>query len=103
MLVGGLGGDTLFGNLGADTFRYLGFTDSSNSHGGFGADVIGDFQRGVDKLDLSAVLRGAPAGALIIESYSGWTFVDVYNPGVGHLVVQLVGSNAVAMSDIISG
>ncbi|WP_457094887.1 calcium-binding protein, partial [Microvirga sp. P5_D2] len=51
-LIGGAGTDRLFGNAGADTFQ---FTASSESIVGTKADVIADFIRGLDLIDLSAI------------------------------------------------
>jgi Ca2+-binding RTX toxin-like protein len=50
-LLGGGGADGLTGGAGADTFRYDAASDSS---GGL-HDLIGDFQTGVDKIDLSRI------------------------------------------------
>lgn len=44
-IVGGSGNDMLFGGTGVDTFIFA---------GGSGADTIRDFERGLDKIDLSA-------------------------------------------------
>lgn len=45
IIVGGVGNDTLFGGAGADKFIF---------ESGSGTDTIRDFERGVDKVDLSA-------------------------------------------------
>jgi Ca2+-binding RTX toxin-like protein len=52
VLIGGPGTDRLIGNAGADTFR---FTASSESIVGTKADVIADFTKGLDRIDLSAI------------------------------------------------
>jgi Ca2+-binding RTX toxin-like protein len=52
VLIGGAGTDRLFGNAGADTFR---FTASSESIVDKKADVIADFVKGLDRIDLSAI------------------------------------------------
>jgi serralysin len=52
VLIGGAGTDQLFGKAGADTFR---FTASSESIVGTKADVIADFVKGLDRIDLSAI------------------------------------------------
>jgi Ca2+-binding RTX toxin-like protein len=51
LILGGGGADGLTGGAGADTFRYDAASDSS---GGL-PDLIGDFQTGVDKIDLSRI------------------------------------------------
>jgi Ca2+-binding RTX toxin-like protein len=50
LIVGGGGGDSLTGGAGADTFRY----DSTSDSVGI-PDLIGDFQTGLDKIDLSRI------------------------------------------------
>ena len=50
LLQGDAGKDTLFGGAGADTFVFRSTTHSSASASG--ADIIRDFTRGVDKIDL---------------------------------------------------
>jgi hypothetical protein len=59
-LVGGAGADKLRGGFGADTFRYLAASDSGTAQGT--SDVIADFERRVDKLDLSAIDAGGAEG-----------------------------------------
>jgi Ca2+-binding RTX toxin-like protein len=51
LIVGGSGADALTGGGGADTFRYDSASDSSPGL----ADLIGDFQSGLDKVDLSRI------------------------------------------------
>ena len=51
-LVGGRGTDTLTGGAGADLFRFLTNQDSGV---GLARDVITDFEKGSDKIDLSAL------------------------------------------------
>jgi Ca2+-binding RTX toxin-like protein len=52
-LIGGLGTDTLRGGGGSDIFRFESADDSSTAEGQ--QDQIVDFQRGFDKIDLSAI------------------------------------------------
>ncbi|WP_210529664.1 calcium-binding protein [Rubellimicrobium arenae] len=76
-LVGGAGGDELTGGAGADRFVFRAQGDSpwqSNDH-----DVIKDFQRGVDKIDLSGIdanqhLSGNQAFDTLI--HSTWPYED---------------------------
>ncbi|MES2338060.1 MAG: cadherin domain-containing protein [Pseudomonadota bacterium] len=53
VLIGGDDGDTMTGGAGADIFRLLAAGDSARS--GSDRDTITDFQRGVDRIDLSAI------------------------------------------------
>ena len=51
LLIGGAGNDNLYGGAGADTFRFVTPDDSL-----FGsADIIFDFEHGVDKIDLRSM------------------------------------------------
>ncbi len=59
VLIGGGGADSLAGYGGADTFRYDLASDSAPGR----SDLIGDFQSGLDKIDLSRVdANSAAAG-----------------------------------------
>lgn len=66
-LCGGRGADTLAGNAGADVFDYNLATDS----GPRARDVITDFVRGVDKIDLSGIDANA-ATAGTNQAFSGF-------------------------------
>ena len=50
-LIGASGADTMTGGQGADVFVFTAVTDSAPSE----RDLITDFQRGADKIDLSAI------------------------------------------------
>ncbi|RFD23893.1 peptidase [Pseudomonas sp. GL93] len=54
-LTGGAGSDTLIGGGGADTFVYNQASDSSPAN----PDILEDFTSGVDKIDLSKILKEA--------------------------------------------
>lgn len=61
LLVGGAGLDNLYGGAGADVFDYNSAAESKVAT--TGRDVIRDFVRGVDKIDLSGIdANGATAG-----------------------------------------
>jgi Ca2+-binding RTX toxin-like protein len=99
-LIGGAGGDWMGGGAGADLFRFLATTDSSAATG---YDAVGQFQTGVDRLDLSAIdantgaagdqaftigaLAVGQAGRLQITTTSGYTLVegDVNGDGVADI------------------
>lgn len=51
-LSGGRGKDVMFGGSGADTFVFSGITEIGRGANG---DTIGDFRRGTDRIDLSAM------------------------------------------------
>jgi Ca2+-binding RTX toxin-like protein len=117
ILVGGAGSDRLSGGSGADIFAFgqavLG-TSRAGQH-----DLIVDFQRGSDKIDLSAlytdhaigaVSAGSAAAGETVGDYgivynisSGRTVVYGDNDGVAgaDFVIELSGSIALARSDII--
>jgi Ca2+-binding RTX toxin-like protein len=65
-LCGGSGADSLTGNAGADVFDYNLATDSSNAK----RDVITDFVRGMDKIDLSGI--DANTGADRNQAFTGF-------------------------------
>ena len=100
LLVGGGGSDTLQGGDGADTFIYQLATDSPATT----IDLILDFQTGVDKLDLTA-LNTSAADRFTILSANGGTLVavDLLGDGSLDLVIQAVGNNAIAASDVLFG
>lgn len=56
LLAGGAGADTLTGGPGADVFDFDSITDSATGE----ADLITDFQRGTDKIDLSTIDANGP-------------------------------------------
>jgi len=73
------GNDVLFGQAGADTFVF--------EHG-TGGDVIGDFQAGVDKIDLTAI---------------GYTWQDVQNSlheNGGNTAIDLGGGDLVVLNGV---
>lgn len=53
VLLGGIGRDTLIGGEGADTFLYLSADESTVLDRAL--DMIGDFEAGIDKIDISAL------------------------------------------------
>ena len=80
------GNDVLFGEAGADTFIFA---------RGTGGDVIGDFQRGLDRIDLRAF--GFTSFAQLQTSF-------VQNGDVGAIILgngDLVVLHGVAMSQLV--
>ncbi|MFT0475923.1 M10 family metallopeptidase C-terminal domain-containing protein [Pseudomonas antarctica] len=61
-ITGGAGGDKLYGGGGADTFVYDRVSDSSAKR----PDILLDFASGVDKLDISGILKTAGISKLNI-------------------------------------
>lgn len=88
-LTGGTGKDVQSGNAGADTFVFLAIDDSTTSLAG--RDLITDFQRNTDRIDLSAIdaitstlglddafkLVKKGANANVSEGQIGWYKVDL--------------------------
>ncbi|WP_198053006.1 VCBS domain-containing protein, partial [Cupriavidus taiwanensis] len=106
-IAGGGGGDTLRGGSGRDTFVYNAVADSTAA----GMDVITDFQRGTDRLDLRPVLgdTGFQWGGLTPTAHGAWyqqsggntyVYVDVDgNPATAEMVIRLDGLHDLTKSD----
>ncbi|BDB28967.1 VCBS domain-containing protein (plasmid) [Cupriavidus sp. P-10] len=104
---GGGGGDLLSGGAGRDVFIYNAVLDSSTG----GMDVITDFQRGTDRLDLRPVLgqTGFEWGGRTPTAHGAWfgqsggntyVYVDVDgNPATAEMVIQLNGLHELAKTD----
>jgi serralysin len=95
-ITGGGGADTLGGQGGADTFVYVAASDSRVS----AADIIVDFETGVDRIDLTGVRTGASDTFGIAYSGSGsFLFVDLGGDGTNDMLIQLANTRLVS-SDI---
>lgn len=96
ILLGGFGNDTLTGGAGQDTFIWKG--------GETGADVITDFEVGVDKLDLSDLLVGATeanlSDYLTFSFGANGTTITVDTNG---LADGGVGAQTILLSDVDLG
>lgn len=120
VLVGDAGADVLTGGSGADVFVFRAATDSLNQLGG--ADLITDFQIGIDKLDFTGldadpiaagdqaftlVLGGNAAGTIHIEKFGAGadaiTQIAVNLDGDGNpdLIVQLTGTLNLGAGDFL--
>ena len=120
-LMGDLGADRLIGGMGRDTFVFTRFSDSKIEAPQ--RDVIVDFQRGADRIDLSAIdgHRGR-AGDQAFEFIGGAGFdgadrqgdvrvqrfqdgvvvsVDVNGNGRGDMLIEVHGVSTLAASDFI--
>ncbi len=109
ILIGGTGADTLTGGAGADSFVYQSNADSSV---GTGRDVITDFTRGADRIDVSALnassfvgtsLFSGQAGQLRYVSFDGTTIIELDSNGdrVADLQIELNGMIGLGFSDFI--
>jgi serralysin len=120
VLVGDAGADVLTGGSGADVFVFRASTDSLNQLGG--ADLITDFQVGIDRLDFSGldadaatagdqafslVLGGNAAGTIHVEHFGAGadaiTQIAVNMDGDGNpdLIVQLTGNVNLGLGDFL--
>ena len=73
ILYGGGGADTLWGGTGSDVFVFGAVSDSAPG----AADIIMDFQSGIDKIDVSAITKLA-----------GLNFVDAFTGRAGEAIVS---------------
>jgi Ca2+-binding RTX toxin-like protein len=104
LLVGGKGSDRLYGGRGRDTFTLTG------AHMDGGADRIGDFERGADKVVLQDVLaaNGAPLTSFADLDTSGDGVLDaldaniVLGPGT-QLTLSFTGGTLMVASNVQLG
>lgn len=110
-LFGGAGKDKMFGGAGADTFVFKAASDSKNNSK---ADVIKDFESGVDHINLAAILTGATfigsagfagAGPAEVRAVSSATEtivrIDVDGNGSADMKIILDGVTSVTVDDFI--
>ncbi|EWY35777.1 hypothetical protein N825_34340, partial [Skermanella stibiiresistens SB22] len=114
-LIGGAGTDRLDGGSGADAFD---FNATSESVVGSARDVITDFLRGTDRIDLSTIdadtdgTDGNQAFAFIglsaftgvdgqLRFDSGLLQADVNGDGVADFEISVVGTTTMAASDFV--
>ncbi len=90
-LTGGTGRDVLHGGTGADQFIFATADDSGT---GRQRDVIQDFQRGVDKIDLTAIFDGGESGTL------AWRGAQAFSGTEGELRIQHGRQGTVVMVDL---
>ena len=79
LLQGDAGKDTMFGGAGADTFVFRSTTHSSASASG--ADIIRDFTRGVDKIDLHFIDASTKLSGNNAFTFDGTTSFGTSNQG----------------------
>ena len=110
VLVGGSGKDTLTGGVGADVFLFTALDDSAV---GLGRDVITDFAKGSDRIDLSQLGgktflgSGAftgTAGEVRAVSIEGMTIVELDSNGDGlaDFQLELTGGVTLDSQDFVS-
>jgi serralysin len=114
VLIGGRGRDSLFGSSGADRFRFDKIADSGTSS----RDLIRDFKRGVDKIDLSRIdadqdgTSGNQAFKFIgsraftgqdgeLRFASGSVYGDVNGDGFADFAIRVAGLTKMAASDFV--
>lgn len=119
-IIGGTGADTMSGGAGADTFRFDTVSDAGFAYSGnfiFPGDSITDFERGLDRIDLSRIdantnasgnqaLRiveqfTGNAGELRIQSLVGFTFISGDVDGDGGRDFQIEVRGLINASDLI--
>jgi len=112
-LIGGGGNDTLNGGLGRDVFAYIGAATTAN----LGTDLIQDFIRGEDQIDLSALtgLTGGftwiGTGAFTADAVNqvriqvtGATTaiqIDTNNTAVAELTINMTGAFVLDATDFV--
>ncbi|TCS18439.1 calcium-binding protein [Caulobacter sp. BK020] len=97
VIIGGGGADALYGGAGADAFKYLAASQSTLS----AADIVHDFQAGVDKVDLTAI-HASTSDAFGFAYADGATFlfVDQGGNGVNEMLIEFTGATLSA-ADIV--
>jgi Ca2+-binding RTX toxin-like protein len=110
-LEGGLGADILFGEAGADVFVYAALFTSDLPT--LGNDKINGFQKGVDKIDLSALIENfginaddAFAGGFVILGKAGANTIVQFDQdgsagGLGLVTLATVTSATVTAADVV--
>ncbi|MDR5654446.1 S8 family serine peptidase [Ruixingdingia sedimenti] len=107
-LVGGTGKDVLFGGAGADQFV---FRSAAEAGAGGGRDVIGDFESGIDKINLSAMQAGLSfigtagftgvAGQVRFNKAQGLVMGDLNGDGAADFAIEVTGVASLSASDFI--
>ncbi len=98
VLKGGLGADILFGGSGADRFVYTSADESTNRFEIDNRDLIKDFKRGIDKIDLSLIDANTGVG-----EDQAFSLVGAFTGAAGQLVVTKAGFNKFSVSGDIDG
>lgn len=116
-LIGGLGQDTLIGGLGNDLFKFEALSESGILS--INSDVIDDFVRNQDKIDLSlldadSAQSGDQAFTAVISSSASFTkagqlqlkqgvlYANTDSDNTAEFSITLTGMSTLTMSDIIA-
>ncbi|MFT3728213.1 MAG: pre-peptidase C-terminal domain-containing protein [Terricaulis sp.] len=100
VLIGGNGADVLIGGAGADTFVYQAASDSAAA----AHDIIKDFQKGVDLIDLSAVHTDVSDAFFFTQSGStSILHVDLGGNGADDMIININNTSGLTAADIIWG
>ncbi|MDR5651052.1 calcium-binding protein [Ruixingdingia sedimenti] len=107
-LVGGLGKDVLYGGAGVDLFV---FRLAAEAGAGGGRDVIGDFEAGIDQIDLSAMQAGLSfigtagftgvAGQVRFNTAQGLVMGDLNGDGAADFAIEVTGVTGLLASDFV--
>ena len=99
-LIGGMGLDSMLGGTGADMFVFLGLDESTTTQ----RDIISDFVKGEDKIDLSAITSISGFGALTIALSAGNTLVSYGSSFSIKLTGDFTqGANTLTADDFVFG
>ncbi|MFO1091044.1 MAG: M10 family metallopeptidase C-terminal domain-containing protein [Hyphomicrobiales bacterium] len=90
-LIGGDGADLLSGGSGADHFVFKGLQEMKG-------DVIQDFERGIDRVDLSGIDANTNANAPGDQAFSG--IVALFTGHAGELMLTKAGSDLLVSGDV---
>jgi Ca2+-binding RTX toxin-like protein len=93
VLIGGKGADTLTGGTQGDMFRFLALSDSTTT----GRDIITDFQRGQDRIDLFSLDANGATTANDTFKFIG---KNAFGGTAGELRYVTDGTNAVVYADV---
>ena len=101
-LIGGTGRDNLTGGAGSDTFVFKSAAEAGNGTGtsSTNADLITDFQVGIDKIDLSLIDANTQVGLDQAFVWDNTLETGNTRPAAGHLGYHYEGSGATAITVI---
>ena len=94
---GRAGADVMTGGAGADLFKYYAASESTLSR----YDVITDYQRGVDVIDLRQVSGATNMKVgIAYQGADAFLFVDIDGNGTNDMLIGFRGVSALSLSDI---
>lgn len=94
LIIGGAGADTLYGGASADVFDFNALSDSRNST----VDTIGDWQDGLDIIDLSTIDANSTGAAAGDQAFSV-SAAGAFSRAAGELIAQVVGGDTHVLGD----